>query len=385
LKRGEHYDCVVLGLGGMGSATLYTLAKRGVKACGIEQFGIAHDRGSSHGETRIIRKAYFEHPNYIPLLNRAYELWEELERITGEKLFVKCPIIVAGKPKAEAIKGLELCYNRHDLPHQRWTAEEARKRYPQFRLPDDFVVYFDPVAGFLYPEKCVQTHVKLAQKLGATIYTGERIISWNEDNNGVHIKTERREIISEKLVVTAGAWAIRELASLKLPLQIWRKVVFWYNSSNVAEFERERFPIFYVESDDGGFYGFPVINASGLKVAEHTTPQPIPDPDLITRDLQPDDEPRVRQFLRAFLPQFHPRRTKFSVCMYTMTPDGNFIIDHHPHHPNVVLAAGFSGHGFKFATLVGEILSDFVTLGKSPHPIDFLRINDRNFQINSMR
>ena len=375
LRKAEGYDCVVLGLGGMGSAALHTLAKRGVKVCGIEQFGIAHDRGSSHGETRIIRKAYFEHPDYIPLLDRAYELWDDLERASGEKLFVRCPLIVAGKPDAEVIKGLELCYSRYDLPHERLTSAEARKRYPQFRLPDDFVVYSDPIAGFLYVEKCVEAHLKLATQFGATVYTNEKVLFWNEHKNGIQIKTDRRKIVSEKLLITAGPWAGRELASLKLPLQIWRRVVFWYSSTNRTEFEPARFPIFYLESRLGGFYGFPIINDSGLKVAEHTTPQPISDPDMVNRDLLTNDEAAVQDFLREHLPSFQPRRNKFSVCMYTMTPDGNFLIDNHPYYPNVMLATGFSGHGFKFATVVGEILADLALHSETSHPIEFLRLN----------
>lgn len=370
----QKYTCVVLGLGGMGSAALYTLAKRGVSVCGIEQFGAAHDRGSSHGETRIIRKAYFEHPDYIPLLNRSYDLWEELQSAARQPLFVRCPMIVAGKPDAEVIKGLELCYRRYDLPYERWNAAEARQRYPQFRLPDDFVVYFDPIAGFLHVEACVASHIHLAKELGATVFLNEKVIFWRDDKNGVLVKTHRREVAAEKLIITAGAWTGSALASLKLPLEVWRRVVFWYTSSNLSEFEMGRFPIFYIESERGGFYGFPVINESGLKVAEHTTPQVIPEPDKLNRDLEAHDERSALEFLQQFLPQLQPRRTKFSVCMYTMTPDGNFITDRHPHFPNVTLAAGFSGHGFKFATVGGEILSDLAMEGTTQHPIDFLRL-----------
>jgi len=370
----ENYECGVLGLGGMGSATLYSLARRGVRVCGIEQFGIAHDRGSSHGETRIIRKAYFEHPDYVPLLSRSYELWQELERESEQKLFVQCPLICAGKADAEVIKGLELCYQRYELPHQRLRAPDARKRYPQFRFPDDFVVYQDPVAGFLYVEKCIAAHIKLATKLGAKVYSDERVVAWREEGKGVRITTDGREIVCENLIITAGPWAVRQLASLKLPLQVWRRVVFWYDSANLSDYAQDLFPIFYVECQGGGFYGFPVINEFGLKVAEHVKPQPITDPDSVNRELLRDDEPPILSFLGECLPQFQPRRVKYSVCLYTMTPDGHFIIDHHPLHPNVVFAAGFSGHGFKFATVVGEILSDLALQGKTALPIKFLRL-----------
>ena len=368
------YDIVVLGVGGMGSATLYTLAKRGLKVCGIEQFGVAHDRGSSHGETRLIRKAYFEHPDYIPLLNRAYDLWYEVEREADEQLFVKNGLVLAGKPDSEVIKGLDFCYEKHDLPHEKLTVDEAKKRFPQFHLPEDFVVYFDPIAGFLHVEKSVEQFAKLGQKNSATLYTNEKVLNWQANQNHVSIKTGQREILTNKLIITTGAWANREMLSLGIDFDIWRKVLFWYDSPEIANYKLDGFPSFYVELDFGGFYGFPAINDMGLKIGEHQIPGITSRPDELTRALMPNDEPVVLRFFEKVFPRFQPARTNFTVCMYTITPDFNFILDVHPEHENVIIGAGFSGHGFKFAPVIGEILADLAIDGSTSHPIDFLRL-----------
>ena len=371
----EKYDIAVLGVGGMGSATLYTLAKRGLNVCGIEQFGVAHDRGSSHGETRLIRKAYFEHPDYIPLLNRAYDLWHEFEKKAGEKLFVENGLIVAGKPDSEVIKGLDLCYEKHNLPHEKLTVNEARKRFPQFHLPEDFIIYFDPIAGFLYVEKSVEKFAELGQKNGATLYTNEKVLTWQANQNHISITTDRRKIVAGKLIITSGAWANREMLSLGIDFDIWRKVLFWYDSPEIANYKLDGFPNFYVELDFGSFYGFPAVNEMGLKIGEHEIPGISSLPDEVRRTLQPSDEPVILQFIEKVFPRFQPVRTNFTVCMYTITPDFNFILDVHPEYENVIIGAGFSGHGFKFAPVIGEILADLAIDGSTSHPIEFLRVN----------
>lgn len=370
----ENYDMVVLGVGGMGSAVLYTLAKRGFRVCGIEQFGVAHDRGSSHGQTRIIRKAYFEHPHYLPLLNRSYQLWKVLESASGQRLQVRTGLMLAGKPGSKTIKGLERCYAEDAQPHERLSRQKAGNRFPQFRLADGMVVFYDPLAGFLYVEKCVEQHVRLAIAFGATLHTNEAVVSWQAANDRVLVRTAKRQIIGEKLVITAGAWAVRELAVLGLDFEIWRKVVFWYDSPHISQYALHRFPVFYVETEYGHFYGFPAIDELGLKVAEHMRPNPIRDPSQVNRALEAGDEPPVLRFLGETFTNFLPAPKRFSVCMYTRTADGNFILDVHPQHENVIIAAGFSGHGFKFAPVVGEILGDLAVQGGTSHPIDFLRI-----------
>ncbi len=369
-----NYDVIVLGLGGMGSATLYHLAKRGIRVCGVEQFGIAHDKGSSHGVTRMIRKAYFEHPDYIPLVNRAYELWRELEAESGAKLLVQSGLLLSGKPDSGLIRGLESCYRVHSLPHERLDAPEAMKRFPQFTLPEDHAVYWDPEGGYLRVEGCVDKHVQMAQKHGADVLIHEDVLGWRSDKDGVSITTTKRELHASKLVLTAGAWTTSSFVELLVPLRILRKVQFWYTSPNIAEYQAGTLPAYYVEQAYGSFYGFPAINDQGMKVAEHSGGEPVDDPDELDRGLHPHDEDGVLRFLGDVFPSAQPERSRFSVCMYSMTADEHFIIDRHPRHPNVVIAGGFSGHGFKFASVIGEVLTDITLTGTTAHPIGFLSL-----------
>ena len=367
-----NYDVIVLGLGGMGSAALYHLAKRGVRVCGVEQFGIAHDMGSSHGQTRMIRKAYFEHPDYIPLVERAYTLWRELEAESGAELLVESGLLLSGKPNSGLIRGLETCYRVHNLPHERFNAAEGMKRYPQFTLPEEHVCYWDPVGGYLRVEGCVDKHVQCAQTHGADVLIHEDVLGWRSDKDGISITTTKREMRANKLVLTAGAWTTASFVELLVPLRVLRKLQFWYTSPNIAEYGRGTFPAFYVDMDSGGFYGFPAINDLGIKLAEHTGGERVDDPDELDRGLRKGDESGVRDFMGAVLPQIQPERTKFSVCMYSMTADEHFLVDRHPRHPNVVLAGGFSGHGFKFSSVIGEVLADLTIDGATPHPVGFL-------------
>ena len=370
----ERYDVIVLGLGAMGSAALYDLARRGVRALGIERHGVAHGFGSSHGVTRVIRKAYFEHPNYIPLLNRAYENWTRLQEESGEPLFVPTGLLVAGPPDSAVIEGLSRCYAEHDLPHERLNAMEAMARHPQFALPRDYAAFFDPSGGYLLAEECIEHSLRLAEERGAEVLLHEETTAWKADSDGVRVFTEHGEYEAGALVVTAGPWSADALRELNLPLSLRRKVQLWYATPDAAPYSEGAMPVFYVAADYGGFYGFPARDEDGLKLAEHTGGDPLDNPDTLNRGLEPQDEEKALRFLAETLPGFEPERRRFSVCMYTMTPDEHFIIDRHPEHPNVALAAGFSGHGFKFASVVGEILADLATEGRTDLPVDFLSL-----------
>lgn len=370
----SYFDCVVLGVGGMGSAALYTLARQGLKVCGIEQFGLAHDRGSSHGDTRMIRKAYFEHPDYMPLLHRTYDLWRDFECASGAGLFRQCDLVVAGRADSAVIQGLKACYEEHDLPYERMSGREANLRYPQFRFDDDFVANVDPVAGILYVERCIEQFCKQAVKSGAHIFSNEKVLSWKAVNGEIQLKTSKREIFSKKLILTTGAWACTELAKLNVHLRVWRKVFLWYRSGDSEKYRVGTMPTFYIQSGELGFYGFPAMDEHGIKVGEHQTAEPCEHPDSVARDLLPRDTATMKSLLKSYFRDFSPQLTRHSVCMYTMTPDHHFIIDRHPRHENVFIAAGFSGHGFKFAPVVGEILSDFVLHGTTNFPVDFLSL-----------
>ncbi len=368
------YDAIVLGLGGMGSSALYSLAKRGLRVCGVERHGIAHDKGSSHGGCRMIRKAYHEHPDYAPLLDHAYDLWEDLEAACGRHLLVRSGLLLSGAPDSEVIAGLESYYAKTPLPHERIDTAEAQRRYPQFALPEGHVVYIDPVGGYLLVESCIEQQVTLAQQHGADVLIHQDVLAWHADSNGVTLTTERGQLHAGRLVVTAGSWAAPLLTELGAPVQVLRKVQLWYSASNIEDYRGPKFPAYYVERESGSFYGFPAFSEDGMKIAEHTGGDPVDDPDELNRGLTPEDETRVRQFLQETFPHMEAHRTRFSVCMYSMSPDRHFIVDRHPHHDNVVVAGGFSGHGYKFASVIGEILADLSTQGHTDYPIGLFRI-----------
>lgn len=377
-RMANHYDVIVLGVGGMGSATLYHLAKRGIRACGIERYEIAHERGSSHGDTRIIRKAYMELPSYIPLLNRAYELWEQLEKETGAELLLRTGLLLAGSAKSQVTRGLEDCYQKYKLPHTEMKASEVAQLYPQLNLPEDWAATFDPFGGILRVEECVRQHAWMAQKHGATLHTGEVVLSWKSEGDRVLVETEKRKLTADRLILTAGSWSVRTLLDVGIKIRILRKVLLWYLGSGVENYRREIFPCFCIGIGSGSkfIYGFPVTDKWGLKVAEHNlTRNEIANPLKVNRRLGKDDEKPVLEFLGRFFPLLSPQRSKFTTCLYAMSPDENFIIDFHPEYKNVVIAAGFSGHGFKFASVIGEVLVDLAVEGETKHPIEFLKLD----------
>jgi len=368
------YDVIVMGVGGMGSAALYSLARRGTKVCGIERFGVAHDQGSSHGDTRIIRKAYFEHPDYMPLLHRAYELWAELEEAGGVDLFNPCGFLTLGHPGSETIRGLEACYAAHDMPHERLDRRHTESRFPQFTVEPGMVGFFDPLGGYLRVEDCVAQHVAQARAAGAELLTDTLVSSWEATDDGVIVCTADAEMSARRLVIATGAWAAPGLERLGIDTHVWRKVLFWYDTPEPGPFLPDSFPTFYVEKSYGHFYGFPSVDNKGVKVAEHLAETPIDDPAALDREVHPEDEPPVQRFVSETFPGVAARHTSHAVCMYTVTPDWNFVIDRHPLYPQVVIVGGFSGHGFKFASVVGEIAADLALEGATRHPIEFLGI-----------
>jgi sarcosine oxidase len=376
----QTFDCIVLGCGGFGSGALYHLARRGVRVLGIEQFGIAHDRGSSHGETRIIRQAYFEHPDYVPLLRRAYELWHELEVESGRQLFHRVGLLTTGPADGEAVPGTVRSSELHGLPLERLTPQEARRRFPTYRVPDELSVVFEPQAGFLEVERCVEAHIQAAVQHGAIVRTEETVQHWSCEGNTVRVRTDKGEYSAARMIVTAGAWAGRMLAELNLPLNVVRKVVFWFPAPLRHHAANAGNCTFFFEVNGGQFYGFPSIDGQTVKLAEHTGGETVADPARVDRDLHPTDLPRVADFVRSYLPELNPQPARHSVCMYTKTPDCHFIVDRHPHHPQIVLGAGFSGHGFKFTSSLGEVLAEFAMESRSTLPVEFLslgRFGDR--------
>jgi sarcosine oxidase len=365
----ETYDVIVLGLGGMGTAAAFELSRRGRRVLGIEQFAIGHDRGSSHGETRIIRKAYFEHPNYVPLLRRAYERWFDLEQRTGQRLMVECGVLSVGASDSEIVAGVMASARDHQLPVEILSADELRRSYPQYRIDDTWRGVLERDAGFLHVERCVDAHAQQARKNGADLHEHEEALGWRADERHVEVVTNRGRYAGANLVITAGAWATRLLCDVGVSYSIMRQVAAWFRPATPGEFRRDQFPCFIVDTPAGYFYGFPMIDSLGVKVARHYGAPELADPSAVDWELHGDDEASLRIFLQGHLPAADGPMTRGTVCMYTLTPDRHFVIDRHPRHANVVVAAGFSGHGFKFASVVGEILADLCDRGASLLPI----------------
>lgn len=367
------FDAIVLGVGGMGSAAAFELARRGRRVLGLEQFPPAHTRGSSHGHTRIIRQAYAEHPDYVPLAVRAYQRWYDLEQRTGRHLFTTCPCLTFGPPGSELVEGVKESSRRHSLPVDVLSAADIARRFPAYRVPPDWSATLEPTAGFLYVEDCVRAHIDAAVEAGAEIHGEEPAREWKAVAGGVEVTTDRGTYHAAKLVVTAGAWATKLLADIGVPLVVMRQVLCWFDvAEHLDQFRRDVFPIFIADTRPDAFYGLPAIDRFGLKVARHYGAPALASPDGVDWTPHPDDAPPVRAFLERHIPLAAGRLTKSQVCMYTLTPDKHFVIDRHPHHPNVAVACGFSGHGFKFASAVGEVLADLADDGRSRLPVGFL-------------
>ncbi|QDU19104.1 N-methyl-L-tryptophan oxidase [Urbifossiella limnaea] len=360
-------DVIVIGVGGMGSAACFELSRRGAGVVGLEQFPLAHSRGSSHGRTRIIRTAYYEHPDYVPLLRRAWERWYELEQLTGRHLLTGCPCLMVGPESGEVVTGVRAAAREHDLAVESLTAAEVNRRFP-FRFPDDYAGVLEHAAGFLAVEDCVRAHADAARHFGADLRAEEAVRSWAARGDGVEVVTDRDTYHAARLVVTAGAWATQLLADLGVPLTVMRQVMTWFRTDSAAV-RRDRFPIFLADVPGGAFYGLPAIDADGVKVARHYGAPELRDPTEMNWQTTPADFEPVDGFLRAYstLPPFEPSRAE--ACLYTLTPDRHFVIDTHLHYPQVSVACGFSGHGFKFAPVVGEVLADLALTGRTPHPI----------------
>jgi sarcosine oxidase len=369
------FDVIVLGVGGMGSAALFELSRRGRRVLGLEQFDLVHDRGSSHGHTRVIRKAYFEHPNYVPLARRAYERWYDLEQRSGRHLFTECGCLSIGPAEGELVAGVQRAASEHNLPIESFNAAELGRRYSAFRFDDRHVAVLERDAGFLYVEDCVRAHIEEARKLGAEVHANDPVESWHATASGVEVHARSGRYAAERLIITAGPWAGHLLARWGAPLTVMRQVLLWFGTSDDALFRRDRFPIYICETPEGHFYGFPAIDPRGAKAARHYGQPELPGPDGIDRTVSDRDEEPVRAFLKRHLPGLNSPRRDGVVCIYTLSPDRHFIIDLHPEHNSVALATGFSGHGFKFASVVGEILADLAENGRTALPIEMFRLS----------
>jgi sarcosine oxidase len=340
----------------------------------LERFAIGHDRGSSHGLTRIIRLAYFEHPSYVPLLRRAFELWRDLERGSGELLLHITGGLDVGAPGSVVFEGSLRSCHAHQLPHEVLTGAELRRRFPAWRIGDTAAAVFQPDGGFLLSERCIQAHAGAARRAGAVIREHEPVLSWHASGGRATVRTERGIYEAGQLVLAAGAWMGALLPELSGLMSPERQVLAWFDTGASDEFAAGRFPVFVHEAAEGMFYGFPVFEALGFKIGRYHHLGGTVDPDALDRACHPADEAALRAAVARYFPAANGAVLRTAVCMFTNTPDEHFIIDRHPSMPEVLVVSPCSGHGFKFCSVVGEIVADLVTADRTRHDISAFRL-----------
>ena len=371
----KHFDSIVVGVGGMGSSAVYNLAKRGQKVLGIEKFDVPHSEGSSHGVNRIIRLAYYEDSSYVPLLRRAYEMWSEIETIAKEQLLYKTGSIDTAPSGHELFEGsLQSCLE-HDIPHEILNYRQINERFPGYEMPPGHMGLYQKDGGFVLSERAIVAYVNAAVTEGATIQARETVLKWEPEADGVRVFTDRSEYTADRLVITAGAWTAGMLPSLEELAIPERQVLAWLQPEEPSVFTPEVFPVFSAFFEEGRYYGFPVFGIPGFKIGRYHHLEEVADPDNVERNVTQEDEDVLRAASARYFPKANGTIMTLKTCLFTNTPDEHFIIDTVPGYPQVAVAAGFSGHGFKFASVVGEILGDLSINGKTRHNIELLNID----------
>jgi sarcosine oxidase len=370
----KSFDTIVIGVGSMGSAALWQLARRGRKVLGIERFDIGHGMGSFHGLNRIIRLAYFEHPSYVPLLRRAYELWRETETLAGDRLLYVTGGIDAGPESSRTFQGsLESC-REHDLPHEVLTAAEINRRHPGYRLPADYAAVYQPDGGFIASERAVLAHAMLAVAAGAEIHGREKVIAVEPLNGRVAVVTDQGRYEAGRVIVSAGAWIADLIPPLRGEAVAERQVLGWFMPKTPEHFRPEVFPVSVVDSPRGHFYQFPMWGIPGLKIGLYRHLRESGHADLLSREPTPADEALLRSGIEHLFPDANGPALRLAGCLFTNTADENFVVDTLPGAPEVIVASPCSGHGFKFASVMGEILADLATTGASRFDLSLFNI-----------
>ena len=358
-------DVAVIGLGAMGSAATYLLAKRGASVIGFDRFLPPHREGSTHGESRIIREAYFEQPFYVPIVQRAYELWHELEGETGTQLLLQTGGLMLSQRGGALVEGTRFSADRHGLDYEMMTAKEIRKQFPALQPGDDTVGIYEPRSGVLLAERCVEAHLARAAKFDVELHMNEPVAEWSVDDNGVTIRTEAGEYTASKVVLTLGPWMSEFRGSRRLPLTLERQVLYWFEPAQQPEdFTVGKLPIFAWEYDASAFcYGVPYIGA-GVKFALHHQGE-VTDLRSLNRVVDDVEVEGMRLLVRELMPALDGPLLRSEVCIYTNTPDEHFVIDTHPDNDNVIVVSACSGHGFKFSSVIGEAVTDLAA-GEEP-------------------
>jgi len=364
------YDAIVLGVGGMGSAATYHLARRDVDVLGIERFDVPHAKGSSHGVTRIIRLPQFKDPAYVPLVADALDLWKELETRRDTRLFYETGTLDFGPGESDVFHGSRESCRVHDLEHSVLTGAEVSERFGGYDLPPEYRAVYQPDGGFLHAEQCVVAHVEAAHAEGATIRARERVTDWEAGESGVRVTTDRGSYTAETLVTTAGAWTGDLFPGLDDYLEPERQVLGWFQPTAPERFRPGNFPVFVADVPEGNYYGFPVFEVPGFKFGKHHHRGQTGHPAELGSEPNREDETVLREFADRYMPAGTGPTMQLATCLYTNTPDEDFILDVHPDHERVVVGAGFSGHGFKFASVVGEVLADLAEDATTAHPVE---------------
>jgi len=369
------YDVIIVGIGGMGSAAAWHLARRGRRVLGLERYDIPHAMGSSHGVSRIIRLPYYEDPAYVPLLRRAYELWREIEVASGEELLVITGSIDASPEDDPLFQGALASAHLHGLPNDVLTGAEVNERFPGYRLPSSHRAVFQAQGGLVASERAIVAHVRAAQAAGAEIHARERVLGWEPraGNEGVVVATDTGRYEAERLILAAGAWMGELAPSLKEVAVPERQVLAWLQPRRPELFGTDRFPVFNLQVEEGRYYGLPIYEVPGFKFGRYHHRGETSSAEDGRREPDAEDERLLRAFSERYFPEGSGPTMALRTCLFTNTPDEHFILDRHPEHPQVVLASPCSGHGYKFCSVIGEVLADLATGdGTTRHDIGFL-------------
>ena len=368
------YDAIVVGVGGMGSAVCYHLARENVDVLGLEKFDIPHDRGSSHGQARAVGRAFYERQAYMDLYARTYDLWEHLEETYGESLLLKTGSLTSGRPGTETVSRARRVCERFGFPHETLDPATANERFPGYDLPDSHVVVFQPNDGFVRPTAGTIAHAELAMAEGARIQAREPVLEWKAGENGVSVRTPDATYTAGSLVLTAGPWLSSLLEGVNAEMVAERRVVGRFGTEEQSRFRSPVFPVSSITTDGGRYGAHPNHGLPGVKVAGGTSTVESTDPDDVAAPGRRDEAP-LRRFAERYLTGGAGPTLRLETCMYTNTPDGDPVIDRHPDQPGVYVAGGFSGHGYKFTPVIGEIMTEFVLEGETTHDIDPFRID----------
>lgn len=381
-NKNNIYDVIVVGVGSMGAAACYYLSKSGAKVLGIEQFEISHNKGSHSGQSRIIRKAYFEHPDYVPLLEQSYKNWLSIEKELSVRLMEPTGLVYFADSNHDLLQEVRSSANEYGIDIQNFNAQKAMEKFPSFSIPTTYEAIFEPQAGFIAPEKTIQSMVKASKDKGAEIHTGEKVITWSSSKGKVSVITDQGQYEADKLILCAGVYTLALSEYLKPKLQVTQQLLSWVKPKNPFQFELGNFPCWVLANneDPGVYYGFPILSndlysgPQGLKIAHHARGTEIEPSSNLIFDAE-QEKIKLKVFLEKFIPDGFEEFLTVQSCMYTYSPDDDFIIDFLPNtDQSVIVACGFSGHGFKFVPVIGEILSDLASKGKTDLPIDFLSL-----------